>query len=475
MNNYSCVLDDNERAKMLEEGYLPEVIDWTAKKRYEVALEEFRLKNHYLRKYFTAAPYFDFMEDVFPGVEQFMVVTTERKAGEQGCQEMDIDELMEYQAFRSDVCVVPATFINGRYSLACCKDLHALVIDLDGVEADVLDTVIDNGSIGGKIPLPTYIVNSGYGVHLYYVFRNPVPFYRRNRQQLKAMYDRICFITQKGIAAKTDKHALTQPFRLPGAQTKIGQTATAWKSGDKWSVSALGHRLGIDVSEMDLIPRPLLPQREYHEAREKWREKHSEDGSDQPRKKRVWQSPLEGNEGFYRSCLRRCYEETEEGHRQKSMFALAIVAYKVRTIEKEDLEADLMDLLQHYNGIGKRMTQSEIKKAMGGFQAKYDRTSSARLEEYFGWDFRRNWKHRKENGRDILTPLEQRELARMMRDMKMRRQGRKWTDGNGRKPGTHTKEQIVKDWRSEHPDGKPMECIQATGLSKNTVYKWWKV
>ena len=68
---------------------------------------------------------------------------------------------------------------------------------------------------------------------------------------------------------------------------------------------------------------------------------------------------------------------------------------------------------------------------------------------------------------------EQRELARFKRDMKMRREGRKWTDGNGRKPGTHTKEQVVKDWRAAHPDGKPRECIEATGLSKNTVYKWW--
>ena len=28
-------------------------------------------------------------------------------------------------------------------------------------------------------------------------------------------------------------------------------------------------------------------------------------------------------------------------------------------------------------------------------------------------------------------------------------------------------------WRELHPDGRPKECIAGTGLSKNTVYKWW--
>lgn len=36
-------------------------------------------------------------------------------------------------------------------------------------------------------------------------------------------------------------------------------------------------------------------------------------------------------------------------------------------------------------------------------------------------------------------------------------------------------EQIVKEWRESHPDGKKADCIRDTGLSKPTVYKWWSV
>ena len=45
-----------------------------------------------------------------------------------------------------------------------------------------------------------------------------------------------------------------------------------------------------------------------------------------------------------------------------------------------------------------------------------------------------------------------------------------WRQGNGRKP----KKQIVVDWRAEHPEGKKADCIRDTGLTKPTVYKWWK-
>ena len=46
-----------------------------------------------------------------------------------------------------------------------------------------------------------------------------------------------------------------------------------------------------------------------------------------------------------------------------------------------------------------------------------------------------------------------------------------WRDGNGRKP----KKEIVQKWRLEHPDGKKVDCIRDTGLTKPTVYKWWNI
>ncbi len=61
--------------------------------------------------------------------------------------------------------------------------LYAMAIDLDGV--DTLDewnfvmTQIDKGhemlSFVWGLPRPTYIVGSGTGLHLYFVFKRPIP------------------------------------------------------------------------------------------------------------------------------------------------------------------------------------------------------------------------------------------------------------------------------------------------------------
>lgn len=45
---------------------------------------------------------------------------------------------------------------------------------------------------------------------------------------------------------------------------------------------------------------------------------------------------------------------------------------------------------------------------------------------------------------------------------------------NGRPKGSGTAQDKVLKWQKEHPNGKKADCIRETGLSKPTVYKWWK-
>ncbi len=477
MIDYSVVLDQNERERMLAEGYLPEVIDWHARERFNALQEEFRWKNAILKSRFIPVSFYEFVGDVFSDLEKFMVVTAE-----QGYREMDADELMNYQAARSDVYVVPASFINGYNSSVACKDVYALVVDIDKIDPETLKAIITNGNLGGMTPMPTYIVNSGRGVHFYYVFREPVPHYYANQKILKDMYRKLCGITQKNILAKTDWHAITQPFRLPGSLTRLGQIVTGWQCDVKCDAAELARRLGVDASDLELRRRPLLSQEEYRKAKAERAEQKTEDGKKTKKRKKGrmsdWKSSLEGKEGFYSSCLQRCYEETQEGSRYRSMCALVIVARKVVTIPKERVEEDLERLLAHYNSIGKHMKPSEVRKAMRMYNDKAIVTTSRTLEQWFGWEFRRDAAKRRakleqDPNRPKLTRTEILEDARAIRDIRMRRAGRKWDDNNGRKKGSGTKRDVVVNWRAEHPEAKPKDCIQATGLSKNTVYKWW--
>ena len=40
--------------------------------------------------------------------------------------------------------------------------------------------------------------------------------------------------------------------------------------------------------------------------------------------------------------------------------------------------------------------------------------------------------------------------------------------------GRPDKAKVVAEWQKKHPGGKKAECIRDTGLSKPTVYRWWK-
>lgn len=464
--DYRVLLTETEYKRLLDDGYSPEVVEWRAQEKFKQLQEEFLWKNSILKRFYTATPFYEFVNDVFPDLEKLMVIT-----GETTYREMDLDELMEYQSDRADVYVTPASFIHGCYSASTCKDIYALVVDLDRINPETLKAIIDNGNLGMRTPMPTYIVNSGSGVHFYYVFQEPIPHYYRNQPILKNMYRNLCGITQKNILAKTDWHSITQPFRMPGTLTKLGQIVTAWECGEKWKPEVLAKRVGVNDEELELKRRPLLSQQEYNEKKATW-ESGTED--EKPKKKskkrKTWVSSLEGNTGFYVSCLQRCYEKTPEGTRYRSMMALTVVARKCG-YPKEQLEDDLLQLLDYYNQIGKRMNQSEVKKALRMYNEKALQTRSITLESWFGWDFPRiKDKIKGTQNRPAMSRAEILEEARAIRDIRMRRQGRKWDENNGRK----SKEQEIKEWRFEHPEGTPKECMKDTGISKNTVYKWWK-
>ena len=41
--------------------------------------------------------------------------------------------------------------------------------------------------------------------------------------------------------------------------------------------------------------------------------------------------------------------------------------------------------------------------------------------------------------------------------------------------GRPDKQQIVQKWQLENPEGTKYQCVKDTGLSKNTVKKWWNI
>lgn len=173
---------------------------------------------------------------------------------------------------------------------------------------------------------------------------------------------------------------------------------------------------------------------------------------------------------LYDWWLRKIKEGTSVGHRYSCLCVLASYAVKC-DIPEDELFTDAFSLLQFLDDMSddehNRFTKRDIMDAMQFYQENYVTYSRSEAERVSAIPMPAN----KRNYQKQADHLEE---ARAIRDIRMKRQDRDWREGNGRPKGSGEKSKIVEEWQRQHPDGKKADCIRETGLSKPTVYKWWK-
>lgn len=104
------------------------------------------------------------------------------------------------------------------------------------------------------LPQCTYCVNSGHGLHLYYLFEKPVPLYRHLQDQLREFkYELIRKIWNRYTSTYTEREqvqyqGIFQGFRMVGTQSKLGKRypVTAFETGERVTVEYLNDFLMDD-------------------------------------------------------------------------------------------------------------------------------------------------------------------------------------------------------------------------------------
>ena len=524
--------DEAFLSRMMRFGNSFEVAMYNLSEKKHRLMHEFDEKNAILGSHYEPIAVYDFLEDLFPGQEEYMVITSGDgvENGKGTYAVMDADDLVRYQASRSDVFVPPCSFINRYYSRGTCGNVYAFIIDVDNVKPEVLKNIIEKRVIGGSVCEPSMIVNSGSGIHLYYELEKPIPYFKKNREALDDVYKHLFIQVKKNVAAKADWHSLIQPFRLPGAMTKLGQIAAAYRVGEKWRIQDLAKEVGASV-DVTLIQTEIKSQDEYNREQEEKNTgkvcpkcgkrlfyrtnqagmqfigcegypdctyKTTIEGEEIKKKKKV---RTRVNADFYEACLENVREKTPIGRRYLAMVGLVMVAYKTG-VSKEKVEEDLFGLVGHFNDMGATFKTGEVKKALRAYNHRALRTRSATLEDYFGWEFKRRGEWIKED-REKYYANEQERLykfteerkkplieagaiddegniisrrkyslyqARKTRDRNQEDYGTRWDENSGRK----SKEEQVKEWRDLHPEGKKIECHRELGISRTTIDKWWE-
>lgn len=350
--------------------------------------------------------------------------------------------------------------------------MHALIFDLDNVGLNEYRNLnhrffeLNRRGVFNALPIPTYIVLSGNGVHLYYVFKTPIDLYPNIKIQMKNLkYDLTYRFWDYNNTTK-DKNpqyqSINQAFRMVGSvNSKYGTVISAYRVGEKVTLDYLNKYVIHEENRVD-VNRPFNPSKNTRaEAAEKYPEWYQRVVVEGNKSKKKWDiAGQKGHEGnpLYRWWKNKVYE-IGGGHRYFYMMCLAIYATKC-DIPLEQLKEDMQEAFEYLKNVehgDNKLTQVDVESALETYSKEYYNFTIDDIEKLTNLRIERN----KRNGRKQDEHLRR---ARAVQDVD-------YPDGSWR--GNKSAKTKVKEYRMNNPKSKPKECIAETGLSKNTVYKWW--
>lgn len=366
-----------------------------------------------------------------------------------------------------DFCLMsPISYVGKSRKSANARFMYALAIDLDGIDTlkqwEFFMTQIEKGhemlSFVWGLPKPTYLVASGTGVHIYYVFDKPVPMFKNIVEQLEVLKRRLTWQAwTQGASSLHDKvqyESLFQGFRVVGTITKTGGRCRAFKTGEKVTVEYLNGFVPEDYRVKSFAYKSDLSLAEAKKKYPEWYQRRVTEG----RPKKTWTCKKD----LYDWWIRKLSDGAEQGHRYWCIMTLATYAKKCG-VSREELEKDAYGLIPLMNTKGDEFTEDDVLHALEAYTDSYITYPIDTIVNRTGIPIEKN----KRNGRKQKLHLK---LARANRDILCEERGKAdWREGNGRPD----KKLVVCEWRYKHPNGKKADCIRDTGLSKPTVYKWW--
>lgn len=365
----------------------------------------------------------------------------------------------------NDFCLMsPISYAGKARTSSNARFLYALAIDLDGVATQKnWDFLLEQFEMGLKwhyffwgLPTPTYLVSSGTGLHLYYVFEKPIPLFKNIVKQLEVLKRRLTWQAwTQGASALHDNvqyESLFQGFRIVGTITKKGTRTRAFRFGRKTTVEELNLYVPDEYQVTEYLYKTDLRLDKARELYPEWYQKRIVEH--QPR-------------GSWR-CKRDLYEwwkrtlrQVEQGHRYWCIMTLATYAVKCG-ISKEELEKDAYGLIPFMNTRGDKFTEDDVMHALEAFTESYITYPIHTIVTRTGIPIEKN----KRNGRKQLQHIQ---IMNAIRDIDH-------PNGSWRnEAGAPTKRELVQEWRKQNPNGKKIDCERETGLSRHTILKWWNL
>ena len=353
-------------------------------------------------------------------------------------------------------------------TLANARQMNALIIDLDGAGGIEISRLFKYFSRAYDepyaMPLPTYLVLSGGGVHVYYVFENPIALFPNIKAQMKKLKEALinCIWLYESTSQIENRQyqGITQGFRMVGSvNDKYGTEIKAFRVGQRVTLEYLNQYIREEENRVDVkvqFKPSTVTKEKAAQLYPEWYQHRIIEGNKEPRK---WNVKRDLYEWWKRQLHNK---EIVGGRRYNYMMCMAAYAYKC-DVPKKELKSDMQVVFEYLRTIEhvNELTQDDVKAALQAYDKKYYNMKISEIEKRTGMRIERN----KRNGRKQEVHLQ---LARYVRD-EINGKKETWREGNGRPSAAAA----VAEYREQHTEARKVDCIRDTGLSKKTVYKWW--
>ena len=455
------------------------------RKMYELKLEaqrnEWDDKNDLLQELFPQITNYEFFRTIFPegalerkghpedkrpnGMITNIVKSydEEQKKHQRSETMLVFDDLKGFDMFRGRQFVVSngILYSGNHKSKKNAYELYAFIIDLDDVSYRQIEQLIYQYDEIERIPKPTMIVNSGRGLHVYYVLEEPIKLFPYRYAALNRFKAGLTYKVWNGYTSRQknkEYQNIFQTYRVPGSLSKLGKNypIKAYKTGEKVSLEYLNSFIEEEYKVDTSFTRGK--SLEYYRVNHpEWYEKRIINGEEPDR--------IHYNRGMYDKWV-KWSEQAKEGSRYHTICCLFVNAYKCN-VPFEEVLADalaLVPILDRETDKKEPFTESDVMDASKFYHKRFANMRVSTMREMVSFEIPKTpkTKTRKKSQAEHLASI------RAFRDDKLGS-----PDAWRNKDGAPTKQQIVLDWKAEHPDGRKADCIRETGLSKKTVYKWW--
>lgn len=351
---------------------------------------------------------------------------------------------------------------NARYMYALCIE-----VDDIQVKGGLNELIYSWERKNQPVPKPTYIVCSGNGLHLYYVFERPIPMWQNVFEAVgeykKYLTPRLWTKYISSAYNNIQYESINQPFRIVGTRTKKGGYALAFEVGEKVTIEYMNQFVPPEKA-LDNIYRAKHTLQEAKELYPEWYKRRIEEGKPRGHWSR--------HEGIYYNWIDKMYNRAVVGKRYNCLENLCSLAVQCQ-IPPEQVKKDCEELAEYLESLtiddNNHFTRYDIVCALKTYQEGKEQAYRRKIEyisNKTGIKLEPNKRRAKPLKRDDGTAFK---AARAIQDLQ-------YPNGEWRnKEGRPKKAEAVREWKEAHPKGTKAQCHRDTGISRPTIDRWWNV